>query len=468
MPLVKPRHADEQERGRVLLLLRKYGWNATSFQVLEQGFQYWFCGDDACVAYVDTGNSWVAAGAPITGAERLGEVAQAFVAAASHAGRRASFFAVERRFIDMPPLQVTLIGEQPVWNPAMWSAMVDGHRSLREQLRRARAKGVVIRAVSGAALLPPDAPLRLAIDALIRNWLAGRPLAPMGFLVDVQPFSHGDERRYFVAEWSGRIIGFLAAVPIYTRKGWLFEDLLRDRCAPNGTAELLIDFAMRDVARVGSSYATLGLAPLAGPVALWLGVARVLSASFYDFRGVQTFRAKLRPDRWDPIYLVYPSAGRPAVLESTAALWDVLTAFARGRLVSFGVETLLRGPALVIRLLALLLVPWTILLSLVAVQLFPSPAVRAAWVAFDATLTLVLFTLAARWRRWLGVAVATAVSLDAITTSLQVALFNLERVSGPFEAIALVIAIGAPMAAALILWKAVGHHHSTDQRLAAG
>ena len=30
------------ERERVLGLLRRHGWNSTSFQVLEQGFAYWF------------------------------------------------------------------------------------------------------------------------------------------------------------------------------------------------------------------------------------------------------------------------------------------------------------------------------------------------------------------------------------------------------------------------------------------
>lgn len=39
---------------RVLELLRQFGHNTTSFQVLEPGLAYWFDGDDACVAYADT------------------------------------------------------------------------------------------------------------------------------------------------------------------------------------------------------------------------------------------------------------------------------------------------------------------------------------------------------------------------------------------------------------------------------
>jgi phosphatidylglycerol lysyltransferase len=47
-------HDTCDERGRVLPLVERYGWNATSFQTLEAGFRYWFDGDDACVAWAST------------------------------------------------------------------------------------------------------------------------------------------------------------------------------------------------------------------------------------------------------------------------------------------------------------------------------------------------------------------------------------------------------------------------------
>ena len=47
--------ADEQ-RQRLLGLLRRHGWNSTSFQVIEPECRYWFDPDsDAAVAYLDTG-----------------------------------------------------------------------------------------------------------------------------------------------------------------------------------------------------------------------------------------------------------------------------------------------------------------------------------------------------------------------------------------------------------------------------
>jgi phosphatidylglycerol lysyltransferase len=180
----------------------------------------------------------------------------------------------------------------------------------------------------------------------------------MTFLVDVQLFDFAEERRYFVAERDDEIVGFLRLVLVFARAGWLFEDLLRDRAAPNGTNELLVDAATRAIASEGSSYATLGLAPLAGPVPSWLSRARRWTAALYDFDGVRAFKAKLAPDAWDPILLAHaPGAS------SSLALYDVLAAFAGGTFVGFGVRTLLRGPTVVVRALAVLLVPWTVVLA---------------------------------------------------------------------------------------------------------
>ena len=77
-------------------------------------------------------------------------------------------------------------------------------------------------------------------------------MSEMKFMVLVHPFSYPEERRYVVAELEGEIVGFAAAVPVYARDGWFVEDVLRDPDAPNGTAESLIDTAMRQFAAEGS------------------------------------------------------------------------------------------------------------------------------------------------------------------------------------------------------------------------
>ena len=437
-------------RERVLVLLERHGWNATSFQTLEAGFHYWFDGDDACVAYVQTGGAWVVAGGPICDAARLSDVCARFSDAARAAGRRVAFFAAEQRLLDRGRLDGTYVGEQPVWDATRWSATVAATRSVREQLRRAHNKGVTVRRI-GARELAKTAPLRLAIEALVERWRHDKPMAPMGFLVDVQPFDFAAERRYFVAERDGAVVGFLAAVPIYRRNGWLLEDFLRDPAAPNGTAELLIDAAMRALADEGSRYVTLGLAPLSGPVSGWLRIARRLSSPLYDFAGLRAFKAKLRPHEWEPIYLAYPPG-----TSSHVALVDALAAFARGSFLRFGGATLLRGPALVVRVLAALLVPWTALLALADARWFPARWVQTGWVAFDLALVTALFALTWRWRHWLGVVVACAISADAVVTPMQLVLYDAPRIAG-LEWLVVAIALAGPALAAVVLWGAVGH-----------
>lgn len=323
------------DRARVLALLRRWGWNATGFQVLERGFSHFFDGDDACVAYYDTGQAWVVAGAPIAPAWRFREVTKNFVDLAGRMGRRVSFFGGERRFVDAVGLPSLLVGEQAIWNPQDWAAALGERRSLRQQLGRARAKGVRVRAVAPAELCDPSSPRRRAVEELVARWLGTRRLPQMGFLVDVQLFEFAEERRYFLAERGDEVVGLLSAVPVFARSGWLFEDLLRDPNAPNGTTELLVDQAMRAVAAEGSRYATLGLAPLSGPVAPVLRQIRHWSRPLYDFEGLRAYKSKFAPQAWDPILLAYPENSNAAL-----ALYDSLAAFARGSLLGFGVRAL--------------------------------------------------------------------------------------------------------------------------------
>jgi phosphatidylglycerol lysyltransferase len=438
------------DRARALALLRRHGWNTTSFQLLEEGFAYWFDGDDAFVAYFDTGSAWVAGGAPVADPARLADVARAFVDAAGRAGRRACFFAVEDRFLAATGFPSLHVGEQPTWDPRRWDDALAASSTLRYQVKRARGKGVTVRVLDAGEIADAGAPARRQAEALIARWLGRRDMAPMGFLVDVQPFAFPDERLYIVAEQGGRVVGFLSAVPVYARGGWFFEDLLRDPDAPNGTAELLVDAGMRAAAARGAQMVTLGLAPLAGRVPAPLRVASVVGAPLYDFRGLHAFKSKLRPDAWQPVYLA------AAPRRSTwIALVDSLKAFAGGSLVGFGLRTLARGPVGLVWLLTAALMVWTPLLALAPAACFPSPAVQWAWVGFDALLALSLWSLSRRYRAWLATTLATVVSADVLLTTLQAALFNLRRIRSPIDTIAAVIAVTGPSLAAIALWGMV-------------
>ena len=433
---------------RALALLRLHGWNATSFQILEPGFRYWFEAQ-VCVAYIDTGRAWVAAGAPIGPPDLVLTAAQRFVVAAASHGRRACFFGTEDRFATASPFAAMRIGEQPVWDPRAWDDTVRATSSLRAQIRRARAKGVEVRPFDPRLLSEAGGEARGQVDRLIARWQAAHPMPPMGFLVQMHLDSAIEERRLFGAYLGASLVGFLSMVPVFARRGWFIEDLLRLPEAPNGTAELLVDAALRAAAQDGSGYVTLGLAPLAGEIGPWLRLARRTGLPLYDFRGVQAFKAKLRPRSWSAIYISYPR-GQTGI----ATVYDALAAFARGGLLRFGVETLLRRPAVLIQALALILIPWTILIALAdADRWFPSPAVKWTWVAFDAALVPALSSLARRWRRGLDTALAALVTADAAATLFQLIAWNLRQ--GPRGALTWIVgavSVAAPTLAAVLLW----------------
>jgi phosphatidylglycerol lysyltransferase len=314
------------------------------------------------------------------------------------------------------------LGLQSILLPDRWPATLAASRKLREQLRRARAKGVTVR-IASAGDVAPGTPLRAEIERLAAEWLASRPMEPMGFLVAVEPFHAPAHHLYVVAERRGRVVQALSAVPAPGRRGWLFEDMLRGRDAPNGTTELVLDLALRTIAG-DAAWATPGLTPLAGPVAWWLRAARIVTTPLYDFDGLRRFRARLAPARWIPVWLVWDRG--PAWL----VLIDVLRAFAHGRLVAFAVRSLVRHPNGPPWIVALPLVPWTGLLAgLVAddrasILGFSSLAL-GAWVVFDVALAWLLFQAARRPAARRLALLSLAAGVDAVLSVQHLAVVGL-------------------------------------------
>ncbi len=457
---------------RALALIQSFGRTGIAFQALGRGLNHWFVRRDdrerGVVAYFDTGSAWVSAGEPIAAHDDTIPVAAAFVDAARARGRRVVFFATEGILASSPRFRRLQIGEQPVWDPARWRDDVRTHKSMREQLRRARAKGVTVRALTleeyaGASSAnagsgtessshsTSDANTRATLDALISRWHAARPMAPMHFIVDMAPFDHATHRRVYVAEREGVVVAMLSLAPVPAREGWLFEHLLRDPRAPNGTAELLVDHVMQALNDESVRWVTLGLAPLSGDVNGWLRLARQLSRPFFNFTGLAAFKRKLRPHAWEPMYLAFPREQHGAV-----ALLESLRAFADGSLLRFGFATARRGPTPLLRALEWLLVPWTLVLALApTVPWFPSDVIHSAWVFFDIALIGALHVHRRTGDARLACAAAIAVSLDALLTTMQALWWNAPRVRHPLDVIAIIVACAGPAITAPVLWGAV-------------
>lgn len=350
-PLAEPNAYDleNQElerRQRARSLVLRFGWNSTAYQILNPGMELWFGEDDfAVVGFVSRVAVRVAAGAPVCPPERIGEAVAAFEENARQQGERVCWFGAEPRLEEMLGGQgqrgqgqggqgeraLVKLGAQPVWDPQEWRVLVHGLSSVRAQLNRARNKGVEVRE------WPAETAQRdLRLRSCLEEWLAQRGLPPLHFLIESNTLDQLQDRRLFVAEREGEVSGFVVASPVPARDGWLLEQVVRRPRAVNGTAELMIDTAVRELAESGASYLTLGLAPLAphgsgtGSSQPWwleglLAWARAHGRRFYDFRGLEFFKNKFRPPRWDPIFVIETGAS-----VSPRTIYAVAAAFSEG------------------------------------------------------------------------------------------------------------------------------------------
>src|SRR5689334_1172540 len=314
-------------------LVMSHGWNATAYQIVNPGMSLWFsAAHDAVVGYVDRGRTRVVAGAPVCAPERLANVVAEFEHECSSGGRRICYFGAEARLETLLRKDrghsMVLLGAQPSWNPAHWAAIIQSKASLRAQLNRSRNKGVTVSPMSAAEAT--DDP---ALRRVLNEWLATRGLPPMHFLVEPDTLTRLYDRRVFVARSrAGEIVAFLVASPAPARAGWLVEQFVRGQSAPNGTVELLLDCAMRTLADEGYEYVTLGLAPLsrhgiAGKSnPRWLRFAlawvRAHGRRFYNFEGLDRFKAKFQPEKWEPVYAI---VNKPSF--SPRALYAIAAAF---------------------------------------------------------------------------------------------------------------------------------------------
>jgi phosphatidylglycerol lysyltransferase len=334
LPSISAGSSDPLARARALVLA--HGWNATAYQIVNPGMSLWFsAAGDAVIGYVERRLTRVVAGAPVCSFERLEEVVQEFEEECAARRRRVCYFGAEARlesvFRNRADHARVLLGSQPSWNPAHWASIVAGKASLRAQLNRARNKGVTVEPTSSEEATG-DPSLRRVLD----EWLATRGLPPMHFLVEPETLTRLFDRRIFVARLrTGDTVAFLVASPAPAREGggWLIEQFVRGSRAPNGTVELLLDAAMRALAAEGYEYVTLGLAPLAehgfreATNPFWLRVllqlVRAHGRRFYNFEGLERFKAKFQPEQWEPVYaFVSEPRFSPGALYAIAAAFS--------------------------------------------------------------------------------------------------------------------------------------------------
>ena len=285
---------------------------------------HWRCASGA-VSYAEVrffGRVWVTAGGPDAPADHRRTVAQAFEAHARRQRARVLWFAAQDPSDIADGRPSVVVGAEPVWRVARWPQIVASKASLRAQIRRAANKGVTVEPTEDLDALRP----------VLDDWLSRRGLPPMGFMADPFVLDAPGDRRFWIARKDAAPVGYLVLVP---GDEAFVEWIIQSREAPNGTAALLLDHVVRTLD--SDATMTLGMVPLSskappsavapGPlVRALLAWTRAHATRFYNFQGLERFKAKFVPDRWRPLYLV--TDGRPVTVLTFHA---VAAAFASPR-----------------------------------------------------------------------------------------------------------------------------------------
>jgi membrane associated rhomboid family serine protease len=289
----------------------QYGQSSTSFLTLYEGFRYFkkeIAGKTGLVAYVNTPTAWVGAADPAAPAEIQAELLLAFLKEAkkvkgvgiilpaskamAEAARAAGHYAVQ-------------IGSEP------WFSLESKTSYSINVAKRLFAKGAIVEHFDPIQLSARE---YQQFDDITQEWLESRASVPLSFLNRVEPWLYVQHKRYYRINYQGRSVGYLAAVPVTARNSWYLVDLIRLPNAPVGATELLISKAIEELQAEGASEVTLGMSPLAAVdeeefaqhprTYRFLDFVYRKSNSFYGFQTLFEYKEKLKPTRWEPLYLI--------------------------------------------------------------------------------------------------------------------------------------------------------------------
>lgn len=301
----------------LLELQAEYGYNAHSLVSIAPGADAWsHRGIDGAVIYSKFGHVWLAAGDPVTSPDEAVHLALEFARAAHSKGRVAAFVPATARFAlaaSKSGFSAIKVGAAPYFDLTTWAPRGDRAKKMRAGVNQAHRAGVTVESWDTF-----DASLKHETADLCLRWLGTRRAATtFGWLLALDPFLHGDRKRFYGArDAAGRLVGLVAASPMPARECWYLEDVLRQPDAPQGTADLLVVEALNQLAASGEKFATLGTSPLAKDgedlvpsgdhkvVERALEVASKRLGPFYNFEGLRRFKAKFVPTWWESEYVL--------------------------------------------------------------------------------------------------------------------------------------------------------------------
>jgi phosphatidylglycerol lysyltransferase len=267
---------------------------------------------NAFVMFGQQGRSWISLFDPVGPRAEWPELIWRFIEEATEHGGRAIFYQVRPESLTLyldAGLRALKLGEYAYVPLQEFSLQGSKRADLRHAVNRAERAGLsfaVVPVHEVPAVLPE---LRAISDA----WLAESRAREKGFSLGTFRDDYLLRRPVAIVRQRDTIVAF-ANVMCTQQQGEVSVDLMRQvPGAPSGTMDFLFTRLMLHFKAQGVQRFALGMAPMAGMAThelapRWHRFGRWLfdsGESFYNFRGLRSFKDKFLPV-WEPRYLAAP------------------------------------------------------------------------------------------------------------------------------------------------------------------
>lgn len=215
------------------------------------------------------------------------------------------------------------VGKEPYVDLTSFMPTGNAGKGVRAARNQAVRAGVVIEEWTKEKIDAHPA-MKREMALILRKWTDRNFLELGGFLNRVDPFQFMENRRYFLAiNKKNRLEGFQVATPIPGENSFFLEDLILRPGASRGCGEFLTLEAMAGLANHKTTFASLGVVSLTSInedsfyqlptiVQLVLVKAPKYLSKIYNVKGLETFRKRFKPSRWENVHLVmknHPDSG---------------------------------------------------------------------------------------------------------------------------------------------------------------
>ncbi|BDG60303.1 phosphatidylglycerol lysyltransferase domain-containing protein [Caldinitratiruptor microaerophilus] len=315
-PFVYRRTTWRQERERAQAIAMRWARSALVYFTLQDDKLFWFSPSGrSYVSYRLVGDVALVLGDPVGPPDDVPAAIAAFTEEAARNGWVPAFLQVLPDHLEayrQTGYQVLKLGEEALVDLAGFDLVGRQWRDIRQARNRLQRRGYQVRTCEPP--IPDDLleRLRQVSDAWLRRKAGPERTFSLGRF-DSRALK--ETPVVYVEGPGGEIVAFANLQPMYGLDQ-VSPDLMRYHPgAPNGTMEFLLSEIALRAREQGVATLNLGMAPFAnvggeGETDLPHRTVRFLYLRFnrfYNFQGLRAFKEKFNP-RWEPRYLVYPSA----------------------------------------------------------------------------------------------------------------------------------------------------------------